>query len=376
VGTRALEIAKRFNINVCAIAGGKNYELMEKQAREFKPKIISMHDEKAALKLKENLKDTFIKIVSSEDGILEVASFKDSDMVLNAVGGISGLRPTIEAIHFGKNISIANKESIVAAGEIIKKAANDKGVKILPVDSEHSAIFQCLECSRKKGDLKRVFLTASGGPFYGKSREDLRRVSIEETLAHPNWKMGKKITVDSASFMNKGLELIEASCLFEIPFQSIEILVHKESIIHSMVQYRDNSIIAQMSSIDMGLPIQHAILWPDRLDSDVVELDFVKLKSLSFAKFDEEVFELPSVCKKAIELGGTAPAFLVGADEKAVELFLDSKISFLEMMDLIKSVFSLYEFHEINSLDDALDANYKAQDLVLENFLKTSLQSK
>jgi 1-deoxy-D-xylulose-5-phosphate reductoisomerase len=372
VGTRALEVAQRLGIGVCAIAAKKNYQLLEEQARRFRPKIVSIYDSQAALRLKNNLKDSFIKVVSGEEGLLEASSRRDSDMVLNAISGISGLAPTLEAINAGKNISMANKESIVAAGEIIRENAKNKGVKILPVDSEHSAIFQCLEGAKKeKKDVKKIFLTASGGPFWGKSREYLEKATIKQTLCHPNWKMGKKITVDSASFMNKGLELIETTHLFDIAPEFIEILVHRQSIIHSMVQYRDNSVMAQMSSTDMGLPIQYAITWPEKFDSCVAELDFAELRNLSFEKFDEEIFKLPSICRNALKLGGTAPAFLVGAGEKAVELFLDSKISFLPMIDLIIETFSAYKPCKILSINDVMAANSDGQNSSLEIFFKS-----
>jgi 1-deoxy-D-xylulose-5-phosphate reductoisomerase len=365
VGTKTLEICKNLNIKVVALSAGKNVKLLEKQARKFNPEVVSVISRSSALELRTLLKDTFIKVLYGKEGLLEVASYKKSDTVLNAISGMSGLEPTVVAIKAKKNIAIANKESIVAAGEIILQLARENHVKIIPVDSEHSAIFQCLECAKKIKHVKKFLLTASGGPFFGKTRKELKNVTLQDALCHPNWDMGKKITIDSASFLNKGLELIEACKLFNIAPENIEIIVHKESIIHSMVQFKDSSVIAQAAVADMRLPIQYALTWPNRYDNpNIKNLDFTKLKSLTFAKPDEKTFKLLSICRKAANMRGTAPAFIISVSELVVEFFIKKEISFLNMMDLIERAFENYKFKDLSKIGDALETKNEALELV------------
>jgi 1-deoxy-D-xylulose-5-phosphate reductoisomerase len=288
-------------------------------------------------------------------------------MVLNAVSGIAGLRPTVAALEAKKNLALANKESIIAAGEIILQLAKKKKVMVLPVDSEHSAIFQCLECAKKQEHVKKILLTASGGPFFGKNREDLKNVTVEDALCHPSWKnMGKKITIDSASLLNKGLELIEACKLFNIAPENIEVVIHRESIIHSMIQLKDSSVIAQAATADMGLPIQYALTYPKRCESDTKSLDFAQIKSLTFASPDEETFKLLPICRKVAQIGGTAPAFIVAVSEFVTERFIEKKISFLEMMDFIEKAFTSYKFKELLKIEDVFEARNEAIKLLFE----------
>ncbi|MDR3178695.1 MAG: 1-deoxy-D-xylulose-5-phosphate reductoisomerase [Oscillospiraceae bacterium] len=372
IGINAIEIAKNLKINVCALAAKKNIASLEKQAREFKPKIVSVFEYDAALKLKKNLKDTFIKVVQGQEGLVDAINCDFSDTILNAIDGMSGLVPTFESIKAKKKLAIANKESIVAAGDLLFEAAKKNSVEILPIDSEHSAIFQCLQESKNK-KIKKIILTASGGPFLGKNKNYLKNAKVEEALCHPKWKMGKKNSIDSASFMNKGLEIIEAVNLFGIPSDNVEVIIHKESVIHSMVEYNDNSVIAQLSSPDMKLPIQYALTWPNRLKSDVKRLNLFQIGSFTFQKPDEKTFFLLEICRKAIKIGGTAPAFLTSVDEKAVELFLNSKVSFLSMMELISEAFSKHKPRKINFLEDIVKIDEEAKNLVLEIFNKKTL---
>ncbi len=361
IGTQALQVAEKRNIKVVSLAAGSNVKLMERQIRKFKPDFAAMADEKAASELRTLVADTNTKIFSGAEGVCECAAAKDADTVLNSLVGIAGLMPTLTAIDEKKNIALANKETLVAGGALVTKRAREKGVKILPVDSEHSAIFQCLEGMNKKSELKSIILTASGGPFFSKKRKDLENVTVKEALNHPNWSMGAKITVDSASMMNKGLELIEAVWLFDVKPDMIDIVIHRESVVHSLVEYRDNSVIAQLGVPDMRIPIQYALTYPERYESPTGKLSLSKYGNLSFFEMDSETFICPSLCRKAIEKGGLYPAIVNGANEKANELFRQGKIGFLEIADCVSFALENGASKEDYNLSDVLEADKNAR---------------
>ena len=333
IGTQALEVCRRQGYRVTALAAGKNAELVEKQAREFNPICVAMADKNGADDLKIRLSDTDIKVYSGTDGICEFA-WGRGDIVLNAIVGIAGLRPTLAAIDAGKDIALANKETMVTGGDIVNRNAKQKGVKILPVDSEHSAIFQSLQ-GAPENSLKKILLTASGGPFYGKKRVELEGVTAKEALKHPNWSMGAKITIDSATLMNKGLEVIEAVQLFGVSPDRIEVLVHRQSILHSAVELSDGAVIAQLGTPDMRLPIQYALTYPERAAFAFESLDLFKVGALTFEKPDTDTFRCLPICVEAITRGGLYPTAANGANEEAVALFLEGKIKFLEIAELV-----------------------------------------
>lgn len=366
IGVQTLEVVKKLGLRVSALAAHSNINLLEKQIREFSPEVVAVYDEVASKKLKECVADTKVKIVSGMDGLCEVAAFENTDLVLNAVVGMVGLRPTLEAIKAKKNVAIANKETLVVGGKLVTSLAKEKNVKLLPVDSEHSAIFQCLQGCNKKQELKKIILTASGGPFFGKTRDQLKNISTTDALKHPNWSMGAKITTDSATLMNKGLEVIEAVWLFDVKPEDIDIVVHRESIVHSMIEYKDNSVIAQMGLPDMRIPIQYAITYPERVNSLVGELDLTKFGKLSFFKPDNKTFKGIEICKKAINLGGTAPTIVNGANEEAVSLFLSNRISFLEIADIVEEALLNVKMQNDVSLNSITEADQNAREFVLD----------
>lgn len=366
IGTQALCVVKNLGIEVCGLACYSNIDLLEKQIREFRPKIVAVFKESSAKDLKVRVRDMKVKIVSGIDGLCEVASYQDSSLVLNAVVGMIGLYPTIAAIKEGKDVALANKETLVVGGELVIKLAKENGVKILPVDSEHSAIFQCLEGCRDKGDLKKLILTASGGPFFGKRIDELKNVKPFDALKHPNWSMGAKITIDSATLMNKGLEVIEAVWLFGVKQEDIEVIVHRESIIHSMIEYKDNSVIAQLGVPDMKIPIQYAITYPKRIESDVDRLDLTSIRNMSFYKPDTKTFKCLNICRDAITMGGTAPAIVNGANEVAVKLFLNQKISFLDIADIVEGALKKIKKTDIISCNDVINADKLAREFVAD----------
>ena len=368
IGTQALDVVRKLNLEVSALAANSNIRLLEEQIREFKPSTVAVFDENAAVELKKNIKDLDIEVKASMDGLCEVASIEDTDMVLNSVVGMVGLKPTLSAIKAKKNIALANKETLVAGGKIIMEEAKKQNVSIYPVDSEHSAIFQCLQGAPKDRSLKKIILTASGGPFFGKDMEFLRTVTPKDALKHPNWNMGAKITIDSASMMNKGLEIIEAAWLFNMPIDNIDVVIHRESIIHSLIEYNDNSVIAQLGLADMRIPIQYAITYPNRYPSPVKELDLTDIAKLSFYKPDYDNFTCLNACKKAFNLGGTAPAIANAANEEAVKLFLENKISFLDIGSLVNQAINHQKIAEINDLDDVLNAD-KASRLYIKELV-------
>lgn len=364
IGTQALEIAKAHNINIQAISANSNTALLEKQSREFSPQYVCIYDEKHYADLKQRLSDTDVKILCGMDGLCEIATLDNNDIMLNSVVGMVGLLPTIEAIKKKTTIALANKETLVVGGELVTGLAKKNDVSIFPVDSEHSAIFQCLQ-GNKKSQVRRIILTASGGPFFGKTRDELKKVTINDALNHPNWSMGKKITIDSATLMNKGLEFIEAIRLFDLKPEQIEVVVHRESVVHSAVEYNDYSVIAQLGVPDMKIPIQYALLYPDRMECPTKQLSLTDYGTLSFKKPDYETFDCLSSCIDAVSKGGTAPAIVNGINEEAVQLFLDGKISFLRIGELIKEGLSDIKINEVKSVDDVLEADKIAREFVV-----------
>ena len=336
IGTQTLEIVREQagELEVLGLAAGGNVELMESQVREFKPRLACMWTEEAAKDLQTRVADLNVKVVHGMDGLLEIAVMEEISVLVTAIVGMIGIRPTIEAIKAGKDIALANKETLVCAGHIIMPLAKECGVSILPVDSEHSAIFQSLN-GEPKNRIRRILLTASGGPFRGKKTEELQGIQVEDALKHPNWAMGRKITIDSSTLVNKGLEVMEAKWLFDVTPQQIEVVVHPQSIIHSMVEYVDGAVMAQLGVPDMKLPIQYALFYPDRRVMHDNKVDFFSLGSISFEKPDLETFYGLRMAYEALEIGGSMPTVYNAANEKAVALFLDKKISYLQIPEFI-----------------------------------------
>ncbi len=367
IGTQTLDVARKHNIKISALTAHSNVKLIEEQIREFKPSIAVMFDEKAASDLKIRVSDLDVKVLSGMEGLIEAATEAKCDTVLNSLVGMVGLEPTLAAAVSHKNIALANKETLVAGGELVMNTVSENKVKLLPVDSEHSAIFQCLEACPDHKFLKKLILTASGGPFFGKSREELKNVTVNEALKHPNWSMGAKITIDSASMMNKGLEIIEARWLFDMHAQNIDVVVHRQSIIHSLVEFTDNSVLAQLGNPDMRIPIQYALTYPERYPSSVEPLNLSDVATMTFAKPDYETFECLKACKKALSLGGTAPAIANGANEVANALFRDGKISFLRIGELVSSSLDEVKITSLKSLEDVLSADKAAREFVLSS---------
>ena len=352
IGTQTLDIVRINNdVEVVALSAHKNIDLLEKQIREFKPKVVAIWEEADAKILSDKVKDLDVKVYFGMDGLIEVASVCDADIVVTAVVGMIGIEPTIAAIKAKKDIALANKETLVCAGHIIMPLAKDMGINIYPVDSEHSAIFQCLD---KKNPIKKILLTASGGPFRGFSKEELENVTLEDALKHPNWSMGKKITIDSATMINKGLEIIEASHLFDVDIDDIEVVIQKESIIHSMVEFKDNGILAQLGTPDMKLPISYALFYPERRYISEERVDFNALATLNFSKPDLDVFEGLKMAISAGKKGGSAPTVLNAANEWAVDKFLNKKIGFTDIPRLIGLAIENHQFNENPSLEDIL----------------------
>lgn len=364
IGTQALDVARVLSLRVCALSANSNITLLENQIREFKPQLVAVFDLNAAKSLRISVADLPVRVVQGLEGVCEAAAMQEADIVLNSVVGMVGLTPTLAAIRAKKDVALANKETLVAGGALVMKAAREQGVKILPVDSEHSAVFQCLQGCPEKGALKRVILTASGGPFFGRTRQELQSVTPRQALKHPNWNMGAKVTIDSATMMNKGLEIMEAGWLFDLAPSQIDVVVHRESIIHSMIEYQDNSVIAQLGVPDMRIPIQYAITWPERMPSPVKQLSLTDCRTLSFYDPDAETFECLSVCKKAMERGGLAPAAANGANEVAVKLFLEEKISFTEIGNLVRKAMENQPDAPITSVDDIMNADKAARNFV------------
>ena len=367
IGVQSLDVAERSGFGVTAITAHSSVKTLEEQIRRFKPALAALADEAAAADLRVRAADTSTKILGGEEGVCECATAPGADTVVDAIVGLAGLRPALCAINAKKDLALANKEALVAGGHLVLDAVRENGVRLLPVDSEHSAIFQCLQASPPNKALKKLILTASGGPFFGKTKEQLQNVTAADALKHPTWDMGAKITIDSASMFNKGLELIEAHFLFGVAPENIDILVHRESIIHSMVEFDDNSVLAQLGVSDMRIPIQYALTYPERFPSPVRELDLSEVASLSFYKPDYETFDCLNICKEAIGRGGLYPAAVNSANEEANLLFRQGKIGFLELPKLIRTVFAVTPENKIYSLSDVYETDKAARAAVLAN---------
>lgn len=369
IGTQSLDVIQAQGYEVAALAAHANVSLLEEQIARFHPRAVALTDEGAAERLQARLagvKDA-PKVLKGPRALCELAVMDDADVVLNAVVGIAGLPATLAALHAGRDVALANKESLVTGGYLVTRAAQESGAKLLPVDSEHSAIFQCLQDAYSAKSLRKILLTASGGPFFGYTRAQLETVTKEDALRHPNWSMGAKITIDSATLMNKGLELIEAVWLFGLPPQQVEIVVQRQSIIHSMVQFSDHSVLAQLGVPDMRIPIQYALTWPQRGEPVAPELDFSRLTALTFDKVDENTFRCLPACKKAIAKGGLAPCAANGAGEEAVRLFLEGKISFLKIGELVEAVVNHDSFGGAYTVEDVYECDRMARAYVLEH---------
>lgn len=369
IGVQALDVAKMHGLSVIALAAKTNTEKLAEQIKQFRPKYACIYDNSKLDDLRDRIKGSDTTLFCGMDGLCELASLKEVDLVLNGVVGTIGLQPTLAAINSGKDLALANKEALVAGGELVMDAVRRKGINLYPVDSEHSAIFQCLQGSRRE-DVKKILLTASGGPFFGKSLDDMRNVTVEQALAHPTWKMGKKITIDSATLMNKGLEFIEAMRLFGVSADDIEIVIHRESVIHSAVEFKDGAVIAQLGVPDMRIPIQYALTYPARLESPSERLSLWDYGKLTFYKPDFTNFPCIQTALKAASLGGTAPAIVSGADEEAAALFLDGKIAFTAIGELVTQALETVTVTPINTVTDVLTAVSAAQNFVRSEYEK------
>ena len=366
IGRQTLKVAEACGHKVAAITVNKSAELAEAQARQFRPKLVVAANEAAAADLRVRLADTNIKVLSGQEGLLEAAALPEADTVVTAVVGVAGLRPTLAAVDRGKRIALANKETLVCAGNLVMARAKEKGAEIVPVDSEHSAIFQCLQGCRNRGEVRRLIITASGGPFYGKSSKELSLVTKEQALKHPNWTMGAKITIDSATLMNKGLEFIEAMRLYAMPPERIQIVVHRESIVHSLVEFEDGAVLAQLGSADMCLPIQYALTWPERTAGPAKPLDLLSCPPLTFQKPDPETFRCLGLALECAERGGTSTAILNGANEAAVALFLEDRIKFLDIARLVEKALERVQAVDDPGLEDIFEADHAARRAVYD----------
>ena len=373
IGIQTLHVVRElarggdFPVSVAVLAARSSVKLLEEQAREFRPQAVAVFDPAAAKDFRARTRDLDLTVLEGMEGLCQAAAWEGVDVTLNSVVGMVGLRPTLAAIAAKKTVALANKETLVAGGRIVMEAARQNKVSILPVDSEHSAIFQCLQGCPEKGALKKLILTASGGPFFGKTKEELRHITPAQALRHPNWDMGAKITIDSATLMNKGLEVIEASWLFGMGPQDIDVVVHRESIVHSLIQYQDNSVIAQLGLPDMCIPIQYALTYPARYPSPVGELDLAAVGNLTFAKPDLDTFPCLRVCIDALKQGGLAPAAANGANEQAVSLFLPEKIGFLDIPRLVEAAVARQPAAAGDTLESVLEADQAARRFVLES---------
>lgn len=365
IGVQALQVAKDLNYEVVSLsAGGNNIDLLENQVRSFNPKTVSVFSKQKAKELKLKIADTNTKVLSGEEGVISSATEESADIVLNSIVGIAGLKPTLAAIGKKKTIALANKETLVTGGSLVTEYAKKNNVKILPVDSEHSAIFQCIQ-GLPDNSLKKILLTASGGPFFGKTKEELKNITPADALKHPNWEMGAKITIDSATLMNKGLEVIEAVHLFGVDVENIEVIVHRQSIIHSAVELADGAVIAQLGAADMRLPIQYALTYPKRYSCIGKKLDLNKISQLTFAKPDTDTFICLSTCIEAIKEGKLKPVAANGANEMAVKLFLEGKIKFLDIGELVKMATDNQKTVENYTVNDIFECDKTAREFVL-----------
>ena len=364
IGTQTLEVARENgDLQITALAAGNNIELLEKQIREFHPGLVAVWKEEKAKELKDRVKDLDVKVVCGMDGLLEVATEPSSEILVTAIVGMIGIRPTIAAMKAGKDIALANKETLVTAGHIIIPLAKECNVQILPVDSEHSAIFQCLN-GEHRSQLKKILLTASGGPFRGKKKEELKHVQVEDALKHPNWSMGRKITIDSATLVNKGLEMMEARWLFGVEPKDIQIVVQPKSIIHSMVEFVDGAVIAQLGTPDMKLPIQYALYYPDRKYLPGDRLDFWSLNQITFEKPDMENFEGLPLAFAAAKAGGSMPTVFNAANERAVSKFLNRKIGFLDIYEIIKTCMDAHKVIEAPTVEQILQCEQETYEMI------------
>ncbi len=364
IGTQSLDVCRMHGYRVKCLTANTRVDIIEQQVREFKPELVCMMNEKSAGELKTKIADTDTKVVCGMEGLIECATYGGADTVLNSVVGMIGLQPTLEAIKAKKTIALANKETLVAGGHLVTNLAKEYGVSILPVDSEHSAIFQAMQGSPRKEAIKKIILTASGGPFFGKTLKELENVNAADALKHPNWDMGAKITIDSATMMNKGLEFIEAKWLFDMPNDDIEIVVHRESVVHSAIVYQDNSMIAQLGVPDMRIPIQYALTYPERKPSPVAPLSLADYGKLTFFEPDYETFKCINVCKNAIEMGGLHPAAANGANEESVKLFLSGEIKFTDIAYLNEEAMLKAEDKKDFTLADVLETDRLAREYV------------
>lgn len=365
IGTQTLDVCRTFGIQVSALAAGSNIELLEKQVREFKPAVVSVINEESAARLKDRLADMDTKVLYGEEGVNQAASQREAECVVSAIVGIAGLKPTMRAIEENKHIALANKETLVTAGDIVIREMKKRNLMLLPVDSEHSAIFQCMY-GNQAASIKKIILTASGGPFRGRTKEALEEITPEQALKHPNWDMGSKVTIDSATLMNKGLEVIEASHIFGLPGDNIEVVVHPQSMIHSMVEFVDGSVIAQLGLPDMKLPIQVALTYPQRIKGDVTPPDFAKIGSITFEPPDTDTFLCLKLAYRALKCGGTLPVVLNAANEIAVALFLKNKISFPEIPGLVENEMNSHIVNNNPTLDDILLCDRMTRSTLLE----------
>jgi len=363
IGLQALDVARKHGLDIQALAAHSSWKKLAEQAREFSPRMVCIFDESHFSELKNELSDTDIKILCGMDGLCEIASDRETDILLNSVVGMVGLLPTLTAIESGKDIALANKETLVAGGNLVMSAAAAKGVNIYPVDSEHSAVYQCLQ-GNSMNKISKIILTASGGPFFGKTRAELADVTVADALNHPNWSMGNKITIDSSTLMNKGLEFIEAKWLFDVTPDQIEIVVHRQSVLHSAVQYEDYSVIGQMGVPDMRIPIQYALLYPHRIECPTKPLSFTDYGTLTFARPDLETFDCLAMCIEAIRKGGAYPCIVNAANEVAVGMFLEGKIKFLQIGELVRSAYEHFTYSEITSYEDVIAADTAAREFV------------
>ena len=364
IGRQTLEVARELGLPVAALAARSSLELLERQTREFHPKLVVLYEMEAALELARRISDLPVRVAYGMEGLTEAAALEEADTVVTAMVGMVGLRPTLAAIRKGKRIALANKETLVCAGELVMEEARRWGAEIVPVDSEHSAIFQCLQGCRDRREVRRLILTCSGGPFFGKSYQELEYMKRKDALQHPNWSMGAKITIDSATLMNKGLELIEAMRLYHMPPEQIQIVIHRQSIIHSLVEYWDGAVLAQMGTPDMKLPIRYALTYPERSQSAAAPLDLLSCPPLTFAPPDPEAFPCLALAMDCARTGGTSCAVLNGANEAAVGLFLQEKIGFNDIPRLVKKALDQVEVKWNPSLADILEADQRARCVV------------
>ena len=365
IGRQTLEVAGELGLRVAALTANTQVDLLEQQARQYMPRLAVLYDENAALALKKRLRGTGIEVMAGEEGLLAAAAMTEADTVVTAVMGSVGLRPTLAAIQKGKRIALANKETLVCAGELVMDAAEKYGAEIVPVDSEHSAVFQCLQGCRDRGEVRRILLTCSGGPFYGRTFDELEHMTAADALRHPNWHMGPKITVDSATLMNKGLEIIEAMRLYRLPVEQVQAVIHRQSIVHSLVEFRDGALLAQLGTPDMKLPIRYAMTYPNRGENPAEPLDLLSCPPLTFAQPDRTAFPCLRLAEEAAAQGGTACAVLNGANEEAVRLFLADRIGFHDIPRLVAQARAEVAVVASPTLEDILEADRLARESVL-----------